>query len=265
MSTTAVILAGQCRTFPRCLPSLAWQVFSKLENPHFFASVAKDEDAGAIELLRARYPNAPVHIEVVEQPTLAEPPWEHTLHAPYAITPTRTPGVGPLQGILRQLWHNSRAYRFACEAAKKESSTHIPGLLDYDLVVRSRMDLMFARFVRPLHLGLAIKDTDAFTPYWGHFGPGVNDRFAILGKTAAKAYFETYDNLPAMLADGIPFHPETLVGAAIERAGCTISRTLLAEFAMLRKPTPQNPQGEFVHMQVLPGELAEWVTHLSRQ
>ncbi len=250
--TTAVILSGQCRTFARCLPSMAWQVFSKLENPRFFASVAKDADASSIELLRIKYPAAQIHIEVVEQPTLAEPPMIHTLHAPYAITPTTTPGVGPLQGIMRQLWHNSRAYKFAMEKGAGEC----------DVFVRSRMDLNFARFKLGMpaeHIDEMISSNEALTPYWGHYGPGTNDRFAVLGKDAAKAYFETYDNLPAMLADGIPFHPETLVGAALERAGCTISRTLLAEFAMIRK------NGEWVHMQVLPGELAEWTAYLSRQ
>lgn len=241
---TAVILSGQCRTFARCLPNLAWAVFSKLENPHFFASVAKDEDAPAIELLRQRYANAPIYIEVVEQPTLEEPPMRHTQHAPYAITPTRTPGVGPLQGIMRQLWHNSRAYKFAMEHGADEC----------DVFVRCRPDLHFARFSAP---GL-LRANEARACYWGSYGEGMNDRFSFLSPRAAKAYFETYDKLPAMLADGIPFHPETLVGAALERAGCTISRTLLAEFAMIRK------NGEWSHMQVLPGELAEWMAHLSQ-
>ncbi len=248
---TAVILSGQARTFARCLPNLAWAVFSKLENPHFYASVAKDEDAASIELLRGHYAKPGdtttpiIHIEVVEQPTLAEPPMIHTQHAPYAITPTKTAGVGPLQGIMRQLWHNSRAYKFAMENGAGEC----------DVFVRCRMDLNFARFQPP---GI-LRGNEARACYWGSFGEGMNDRFSVLSPRAAKAYFETYDNLPAMLDDGLPFHPETLVGAALERAGCTISRTLLAEFAMIRK------NGEWVHMQCLPGELAEWTAHLSRQ
>jgi hypothetical protein len=264
---TAVILSGQARTFARCLPSLAWAVFSKLEDPHFFCSVAQDEDAASIELLRTKYPAAPVHIEVIPQPTLAEPSVTLAAHAPYAITPTKTPGVGPLQGILRQLWHNSRAYKFAMEK----------GAGGCDVVVRCRPDLNFASFETPNFLRDHYRadtwaETGAFagnwaaatklaiTPWWGSYGRiGVNDRFGLFGTAAAKAYFEAYDNLPAMLADGIPFHPETLVGAALERAGCTISRTLLAEFAMIRK------NGEWEHMQVLPGEWAEWVAHLSRQ
>lgn len=251
---TAVILSGQCRTFARTLPNLAWAVFSKLENPHFYASVARDADAGAIELLRERYPKAPIHIEVVEQPNLAEPSYSTSLHAPYAITPTRTPGVGPLQGILRQLWHNSQAWKFAVKN----------GAADADFVVRCRPDLHFARFEMPSQNSLT-RPPLAITPYWGNYGPGVCDRFAVLGVCAAAAYFETYDTLPELLASGEPFHPETLVGASLRRAGCTISRTLLAEFAFCRKPDAQHSDFWFEHMQVLPGELAEWAAHLSKQ
>jgi hypothetical protein len=260
---TAVLLSGQARTFGRCFPNLKWQVFDKLESPHFFVSVARDADAPSVEILRTAYPNAPVHIDVVEQPLLPEPAFASCLHAPYAITPTRTPGVGPLQGILRALWHYSRAWKFAQEHGAKEC----------DVFVRCRPDLHFHRvdfspyvynsgYERAvMHMG----PTDAYTPYWGHYGPGTNDRFAIMGKTAAKAYLETYDVLPQLLAAGIPFHPETLVGAALERAGCTISRTLLAEFAFCRKPDREHADYWFEHMQVLPGELAEWIAHLSKQ
>lgn len=260
---TAIILSGQTRTFARCLPSLAWLVFPKFENPHFFASVAKDDDAKDIELLRQRYPDAPVSIEVVEQPTLDEPPLHLADHAPYAITPTRTPGVGPLQGIMRQLWHNSRAYRFAMEN----------GAGACDVFVRCRPDLHVHRFESETikrtyefsdgpkgvtgHMDLTSRE--ALTPWWGRYGPGCNDRFAVMGNDAAKAYFETYDNLPAMLADGIPFHPETLVGMAVKRAGCWLRYTLDAEFAMRRK------DGSLVHMQVMPQELAEWTAYLSRR
>ena len=256
--TTAVIISGQARTFARCFASLQWQVFSKLKNPQFFVSVADDADAYTVETtLRQHYAKGStspkIVAEKVTQPTLPEPPMIHTAHAPYAITPTTTPGVGPLQGILRQLWHLSRAYKFAMEN----------GAGDCDVFVRCRPDLHFHRFVMKkeymAHTATVTSLHDiACVPFWGGYG-GVNDRFAYLGSRAAKAYFETYDNLPAMLADGIPFHPETLVGAALERAGCHISRTLCAEFGMLR------PSGEFVHMQVLPGELAEWIAHLSRQ
>lgn len=267
--TTAVIISGQARTFGRCFRNQKWACFDKLENPRFFVSIANDSDAASIQLLSDAYPGN-VHVETVAQPVLSEPPFETCLHAPYAITPTRTPGVGPLQGILRQLWHNSRAYKFAIENGAGEC----------DVFVRCRPDLHFGRFKMPQMLdskfpsdlgdgGIAgnwgMAEQLAVTPFWGHFGPGTNDRFAILGKIAAKAYFETYDVLPELLAAGIPFHPETLVGAAVERAGCVISRTLLAEFAFCRTPDAQHADYWFEHMQCLPGELAEWMAHLSKR
>ena len=98
---------------------------------------------------------------------------------------------------------------------------------------------------------------EAWTPYWGNYG-GVNDRFAILGKDAAKAYFETYDNLALMLDEGCPFHPETLVARSMERNFISIHRTLTAEFAFRR------PDGSLEHMIVLPQELAAYTAHLSK-
>lgn len=253
---TAVIITGQTRTFARCLPSLHWHVFRKLENPHFYASVANDGDAAAIDLLKAKYPDAPVFIEKIDQPTLPEPPLALADHAPYAITPTRTPGIGPLQGILRQQWHMSRGYKFALAHGAGEC----------DMFIRCRPDLHFHKlFLYEPELRILtqngtadmLPDTHAMTPYWGNYG-GVNDRFAILGKHAAKAYFETYDNLALMLDEGCPFHPETLVARSMERNFISIHRTLTAEFAFRR------PDGSLEHMIVLPQELAAYTAHLSK-
>jgi len=240
---TAVIISGQARSFARCLPNLAWAVFSKLENPNFFCSVAKDADASSVEMLRVKYPAAPVHIEVVEQPTLSEPPMIHTLHAPYSITPTQTPGVGPLQGIMRQLWHLSRAYKFAVENGAGEC----------EVFVRCRPDLNFHRFKYMRPAGAY----DAFTPWFGNYG-GVNDRFAILGTSAARHYFETYDRIPSLLEAGCPFHPESLVCASLEAGGVSIWRGLTAEFAVIRK------DGEWVHMQATPQEMCEFTASIIR-
>lgn len=253
---TALIITGQARTFARCFPNLKFQVFRKLNNPHFFVSVAADEDADSVEVLRKHYPEGRVFIEKVEQPMLPEPPLQLADSAPYAITPTRTPGVGPLQGILRQQWHLSRGYRFAMNNGADEAQ----------VIVRCRPDLHFHKFGESLGLvpqedGLAAgyyhapMPQDAVTPYWGNYG-GVNDRFAILGPIAAKAYFETYDNLAAMLDEGCPFHPESLVAYAMERAGIVIHRTLTAEFAFRRK------DGSLEHMVVTPQELAAYAAHL---
>ena len=248
MNKTAVILTGQARSFAQCLPSLHWHVFRHLINPHFYVSVAKDEDADSVDALVKKYPDAPVFIEKVEQPTLPEPPAHLAAFAPYAITPTKTPGVGPYQGIMRQLWHLSRGYKFAIAN----------GAGDADLFIRCRPDLHFARLVWPkADEGLPWSGS-AMTPYWGNYGPGVNDRFAVLGSGAAISYFHTYDVMTELLNDGVAFHPESLVGAALERCAIDIRRTLTAEFSILRK------DGTHDHMVVFPGEVAAYAAHLSK-
>lgn len=257
---TAVIITGQTRTFARCLPSLHWHVFRKLENPHFYASVANDGDAPAIDLLKSKYPDAPVFIEKIDQPTLPEPPLALADHAPYAITPTRTPGIGPMQGILRQQWHMSRGYKFALAHGAGEC----------DMFIRCRPDLHFHQYIEATkwlksessgrtitRVYMMPMEFEAWTPYWGNYG-GVNDRFAILGKGSAKPYFETYDNLAVMLDEGCPFHPESLVAYSMERDGIEIHRTLTAEFAFRRQ------DGSLEHMVVLPQELAAYTAHLSK-
>lgn len=253
---TAVIISGQMRTFARGLPNLKFFVFDHLKDPAFFVSAAKDEDAASAELLRNAFPNAQVEIEVVEQPTLPEPPISACDFAPYSITPTRTPGVGPLQGILRQQWHLSRGWKFAIEKGAGAA----------EVFVRCRADIHF--YHRPTGLALPVdleifgaERTDkmlrqALTPWWGTYG-GVNDRFGIFGLHAAQAFFTLYDSLPAMLAEGAPFHPETLAGYALTRAGCIINDTLDAEFAFRRR------DGNFEHAVMLPSEIARYTAALS--
>lgn len=236
---TAVIISGQLRTFARCLPSLKWNVFRKLNDPGFIVSCADDAQAADAELLKQAFPKAEVHIEKVTPPALTEPPLAFADYAPYAITPTKTPGIGPLQGILRQHWHLSRAWKFAQEI----------GLHDVDVIIRCRADLHFHKFEMP-----EMDDTDvltAFTPWWGNYG-GVNDRFAVLGPIAAASYFETFDHLPQLLEEGCPFHPESLVAASLERGCVEIKRTLAAEFAFRRL------DGSFEHMMPLAQEIADY-------
>jgi hypothetical protein len=74
----------------------------------------------------------------------------------------------------------------------------------------------------------------------------------VLGVKAAKAYFETYENVPALLADGCSFHPESLVAASLEKGGFHIEDNLTAEFGMFRM------NGELQHMEIIPGEIARY-------
>lgn len=236
---TAVIISGQMRTFAQCYPNQKYTVFRKLEDPHFFVSCEDNEQADSAELLKKDYKH--VHIERVKPPELQCPDMAYTLHAPYAITPTKIPGVPPLLGIMRQLWHLSRAWKFAAEVTDgwKEFDQ------SDDAIMRLRPDLHFHRF------DTVMLDSvyQALTPWWGTYG-GVNDRCALLGFKAAAAYFETYDKLPTLLEQGCSFHPESLVAAALDHGGCDVSQTLDAEFGFKRM------NGEFEPMQVSAGEIA---------
>ena len=237
MNKTAIIISGQMRSFARCYPSQKWAVYRKLDNPHFFVSCADDEQSESAELLKKEWDN--VHIEKVTPPDMPLPDKLFSDHAPYSITPTKTPGVSPLQGIMRQLWHLSRAWKFANEITNE--------MKGFETVIRCRPDLHFHKF----QFNAGICEDDVYTPWWGTYG-GINDRFAILGVNAAKSYFETYENVPALLKSGCSFHPESLVAASLEKGGFPIEDNLTAEFGILRM------NGELQHMEVIPGEIARY-------
>lgn len=222
---TAIILSGHMRTFDRCLPTLHWHVFRHFPGASFFVSTVNDEDAGKAELLRERYRGQPVKIEAVDQPEIpvpVDPPagWQPGLamygHEPYAVS------VGP-QAVLRQLWHLRRVWEM------------VPDPGSFDLFIRVRPDLWFHSFALPeaFERSRQFLAWWAFVPWWGRFG-GVNDRFALLGRKAAQAYFCTFSAMPSLLAEGCPFHPESLVAASLGRLSIRVHSTLRAEFSTLR-------------------------------
>ena len=202
---TAVIFTGHMRSFERCLPTQHWQIFRHLDAPDLFVSTIADADAPKAELLRARYPSARVEIDILsEQPDciaemrakgVALPaewhPGRPYTHEPYPIS------VHP-QAVLRQLWQLSHAWE------KWDFS-------GYDFIIRTRPDLWF-------HSGLpfGFRCDLSLVPFWGSFG-GINDRFAILSKWAAKQYFTTYGRIHDLTLAGCPLHPESLLGASMDQ------------------------------------------------
>lgn len=231
---TAVLISGQTRNFRECLPTLHWSVFRKLTDPVFFVSVADDAQAADAYLLEGYYKN--VFIERVKQPEILEPNPRFAAHAPYAI-------ASSIQGIMRQLWHLNRVYEFYLENAKTPAAQF----------VRCRPDLWFQEFRPPmpsfsLTLPSGAKSAPsyevekvAFTPWYARFG-GINDRFAILGPLAAAAYFTTFEKIDALLKSGCPLHPESLVKASLEEAGCAISDHLVAEFSIFKDGKRRFPE-----------------------
>lgn len=226
---TAILISGHMRTFDRCLPTLHWHVFRHFPDADFYVSTVQDPDASKAELLRAKYPDARVEIDVVEQPDCIADlrsqgcqlptEWQHGqpyMHEPYAIT------ARPL-AIARQLWQLEQCWHLLRRSVGDPS--------EYDLIIRCRPDLWFHSLVLPI----AMDNPDpgiAYTPWWGCFG-GVNDRFALLGFAAAQAYFTTYDQIPELMEAGCPLHPESLIAAALEANGAT-RLPLVAEFSTLR-------------------------------
>jgi hypothetical protein len=232
MSKTAVLISGQMRTFSHCLPSLYWNVFRKLKDPHFFVSCADDEQASSAYMLELHYPGK-VHIEIVKQPTLPEPHKSYADHAPYAISV-------PIQNILRQLWHYNRVWEFFNEVTGE--------LKDFTAFVRCRPDLFFHRFDAP-----AEPLPHEFLGVWKARCGGVNDRFAIMGPKAAEAYFTAFPRLQSLLDLGCPLHPESIQQAAMEFEGVGIRNRLTCEFTTVRFNGKNDPLLEY------PGEMAQFL------
>lgn len=209
------------RSFEKCLPNLYWQVFRLFPNADMYICTQPDEDAKKAELVRSRYPNA--KIRVVEQPEMVLPdgcpevwnPGAHYMHEPYAIS------VSPA-AVMGQLWMLREAWTFYLESG-----------MEHELIIRCRPDLWFLSFEKPAGVTPEISSMAAFTPRWGKFG-GINDRFALLGRFAAESYFQTYDDVPAMVAAGAPIHPETLVAESLRRNGVIVDKNMVADFATRR-------------------------------
>lgn len=227
-TATAVLISGQTRTFKHCFKTQKWGLFRKLVNPHFFVSVADDKQAADVEVLRDHFPV--VHIERVVQPTLdvdtATRFTEAARHAPYGIAATA-------QGIYAQLWALARVWEFF--EAKNDPA------FNYQYYLRIRPDLHIHYFTPPRTMMLNLRDNHVYVPHWGSWG-GIPDRCAFIqGHLAAGHYFNAFHRIEELLAIGCPFHPETLLAAALERAAVPVHQTLDAEFTTIRLPGDKRP------------------------
>ena len=219
---TNVMISGQMRSFDLCWPNQYWMVYRHLDDPHFYVSVADDEDAGKAELLWQRFEKARVHIEVVKQPELPEPK-NVAFSGPYG--PSSKP-----QAILRQFWHLNRVW---------EPFRDINAIEDGTIFLRIRPDLWF-HFFEQLP---TLPSEFAATPWWSRWG-GVNDRIAVLGRAAAQRYFTTFERIDQMLSEGAPLHPESLLAESLWSGGFQV-QPLQAWFSTVRKngtAIPPDPQ-----------------------
>jgi len=256
----AILYTGALRSFDKCLPNQIWHVLRHFPGAKFYVATHADEDALKVERLAAFVPpETKVSFEALQQPEMVIPegcpltwngPRSHYMHEPYAIS------VSP-QAVLGQLWMLREGWRLYQESNDPA-----------DLIIRIRPDLWFHSFNVPhgipkkmhmagyegdnrmITIGNGIREV-AFTPWWGRFG-GCNDRFALLGAKAAEAYFTTYDHIPAMIAEGAPLHPETLIHYAMKRKGISICDDMAAEFSTLRK------NGEMRPPEILASDIAHY-------
>ena len=217
---TVVIISGEARSFDVCYPSQYWQVYRHYEpDLHFFVTVKDDDDAWKMDVLLEKHKN--VSIQKLPDPDiLYMPPGDAGKFAPYA-------NAAPDRNLMLQHWGNKKAFEFMlshCEGSAPE------------VVIRMRADIFFHSFNKPY-----TPDTnECFTPWWGRFG-GVNDRFAVMGATAANRYFNIYDKIPELLEQGCPFHPETLVYESLRKQGALVTRDLKTAFSTIRKNGQQRP------------------------
>lgn len=239
---TSILICGAMRSFDRCLKSQFWQVYRHWPDANFYIVTHDDETAHQADLLGSLVASGlggmtgQVFERRVTQPEMIAPegcpgtwtPGKSYMHEPYAIS------VSP-QAVLGQLWLLQEGWKFMMEMGDSA-----------EVIIRTRPDLYFHYFKPPYFLSLnnpAVYhdlDTLALAPWWGRFG-GTNDRFAIMGRSAAKAYLCTYSKVPDLVKAGAPLHPETLVKAAVEAAGCVIEPTLETEFSTIRADGQTRP------------------------
>lgn len=254
--STAILISGQLRTFAKCYPTQRWHVFRHFPDIHFFITVQDECNAGDLDILRRDYGDDHVHadfrtdplIVAMEDSNVAIPKPGQTrictqgwgIEAAYNFAPYAN--AAPAHQLLLQHYYQSLVWKFFLCVTDPESSK-------FDTIIRLRPDQWFHSFDYDFER-FPLGDRQALTPWWGRFG-GVNDRFAILGREAARAYFTVYDRLPELLGQyHCPFHPESLVKAALEVAGCTIHETLRTEFTTLRKDGNHRPP------EIMPWDIA---------
>lgn len=204
----AILISGQCRTLDVCLPNLKAQIFRHFPEADLWVSVASGADAVQADLFTTLGMNVRL-LEVVEQPVLDERDYRQRSEGGLYSIGEGSTDTTIVQRILRQAWHLHRVYAHAAASGE-----------DYDAYIRLRPDQWFVFGAAGFPI---ITPETAAIPWWGGFG-GVNDRFAMLGTAAAKAYC-WWPNLDALLAGGCRFHPETLTKVALESAGCRIVYT----------------------------------------
>jgi hypothetical protein len=222
----AIIFSGHTRTFAQCYPTFYWHVQRHYPDASVIFSTVDDEDYR--KCLKNQVFPAGWRIGLHEQPSFTFSkewtPKQFFTHEPHPIS------VHP-ENVMRQLWQLEQAYKLYIANTEDKDFA--------ELFIRTRPDLWWT-FYDHRHEELETMEVwppqfsnVCLTPWWGRFC-GVNDRFAIMGREAADAYFMTFSKIHELRALGAPLHPETLVKASLEHADIVVHDDLRAEFNTIR-------------------------------
>lgn len=207
---TLILYSGQARTVKDVWANHFFWLHNQVPNPTVVCSV--EDNANADDMLCLQRKGVPFIMEKHHQPTIGEPEPRCRWHAGY-------PTSSSPQAILKQLWALDRVWDYA---------QTVVNLDDFDIFVRVRPDLSFLRVEMP-----ALPVFDCHTPRWSKWG-GINDRFAVMGRKAAEAYFGCFRARDALWADYCPLHPETMMGYHLRKSKIPIYDNLRVEFTTIR-------------------------------
>lgn len=248
--STAILISGQLRTFSRCWPTQRWHVLRHFDDPHFFFTVQGNKEIypDLMVDLEKEYGVDRIHYDPRTDPNFAI---SKEISAAYHLAPYAN--AAPAHQLLLQHYYQNEVWKFFQSASRQdrqgreEESEPLRPLrplreTQFDTIIRLRADLWFHSFDKPemLEFFNAPGDNQCFTPWFARFG-GINDRFAIMGAEAARYYFTVFDHIPELLAAGCPFHPESLVKAALERGNVDLHETLRTEFTTFRADGNHRP------------------------
>jgi hypothetical protein len=174
-------------------------------------------------MLEAKYGADRVHAKLIDDPKdLPMIPLKAGAHAPYA-------NAAPHPQLMMQHWYQNEVWKLYIESGPRDSE---------ETIIRMRGDNFFHSFEFP---GVMATRNQApgicHSPWFGRFG-GINDRFAIMDRGGAEAYFTVYNVIPGLLEQGCPFHPESLSLAAMTSRKVRSRDTLKAEFSTMRLNGP---------------------------
>jgi hypothetical protein len=194
---TAILISGQMRTAKQCYKS----IIDTLPNGDYFVHAVLDENSQDAELF------SPTRLLIepqFEQPERKEYSWQLGRHC-FGV-----------QRVLKQLHSLKRTWDIF-----KSSIDH------YDWIIRCRPDLMLTTLLEPKHLW----EGDIIIPKFCNFF-GLNDRFAILNKSAAEIYFNRLDLIDEYINAGGIFHPETFLLWSCQKNNLKINRTNISFYTL---------------------------------